>query len=457
MTTWTRRMAIALLAVLAAAPLAAPAQTDATAPAVAEAAAPAKGTADAKAQEILRATANYYAGLTSASASTIFIIENRTPMNNMKVETGLEIAMARPNQFRLQVKGENGLEFTLGSDGKTFYNLPPVELGGWVSFPAPAKMDDVLTGEKADGELMFLGPERLLTYLFHSDPYTQILERTTRTVYAGLEGEGPTAKHKLVLSTEDYDATMLIAQGDRPTVDRISFNLDRLVRRELAGAQLPFPVEQIKVTADLIVKEWKTGEAVDAAQFAFTEPTDRGTKLDSLKAVLQQDWGASKGEPAEALVGKPAADFELVDMDGKIVKLSSFKGQKVVILDFWATWCPPCVEALPILTKVTAEFADEGVVLLGVNQQEDTATIKEFLDRTKLSFPIVLDVEGKVARDYMLQGLPQTVIVDRDGVVRIVHMGLSPTLEADLRKELAEILAAKPATEAPAAPAATTP
>ena len=94
------------------------------------------------------------------------------------------------------------------------------------------------------------------------------------------------------------------------------------------------------------------------------------------------------------LAGKPAPAFSLTGMNGKVVSSESLKGS-VYVLDFWATWCPPCVASLPHLDGIYKDFKDKGVKFFAVNEQEDKPTIQKFVSDTKLGIPVLMDSDGQ--------------------------------------------------------------
>lgn len=111
-----------------------------------------------------------------------------------------------------------------------------------------------------------------------------------------------------------------------------------------------------------------------------------------------------------------APDFSLRGEDGKTYTLAQFRGQ-VVVMNFWATWCPPCREEMPSMERLWQKVRGKGIVLLGVNVGESTDTIFEFTGSYPMSFPIPMDIEGKVIESYPVQGLPTTFIIDPSGKV----------------------------------------
>ena len=146
-----------------------------------------------------------------------------------------------------------------------------------------------------------------------------------------------------------------------------------------------------------------------------------------------------QARPALELVSKQAPEIDLNLLGGGEFKLSEQKG-KVVILDFWATWCGPCVAAMPVLLKVAKEYEERGVALVGANLGEDEETVQKFIEKMKWDLNVAMDPDSESGQAYMVTGIPQTVIVGRDGVVKKVHIGFRPDLEAMLKAELDEIL-----------------
>lgn len=121
-------------------------------------------------------------------------------------------------------------------------------------------------------------------------------------------------------------------------------------------------------------------------------------------------------------VGSPVKDFQLNAMDGDALKLSDLKGKPVVI-NFWATWCAPCREEMPLLNQYAEKYADR-VTVLGVNSGESEQQIEAFLVETPVSFPILLDATNAVTDDYYVRSFPMTFFVDAEGVLRAQHLGM---------------------------------
>jgi thiol-disulfide isomerase/thioredoxin len=112
--------------------------------------------------------------------------------------------------------------------------------------------------------------------------------------------------------------------------------------------------------------------------------------------------------------GTESIAFTLSDLSGKKVSLSSFKG-KVVFLNFWATWCPPCRGEMPSMERLYQKLKDKGLVILAVDLQEDAKSVRKFVNELKLTFPVALDSDGKVGAAYGARSIPTSYIIGRAG------------------------------------------
>ena len=151
-------------------------------------------------------------------------------------------------------------------------------------------------------------------------------------------------------------------------------------------------------------------------------------------------WAMGSRPPA---AGMPASEFSLTDLDGKSHKLEQYRG-KVVLLNFWATWCKPCTTEMPAMQTVYDELREKGFVVLAVNELEDEGKVREHIVAYKHTFPVLLDHENKVANQYGVFGLPVSVFIDQNGVVREYIKGGLLT-EARIHDIVGRIQAAAPA------------
>ncbi len=123
------------------------------------------------------------------------------------------------------------------------------------------------------------------------------------------------------------------------------------------------------------------------------------------------------------LIGKPAPDFNLTGTDGKPHRLTDYLG-KLVVLNFWATWCVPCRLETPLLQKTYARLPNAGLVIIGVDQAEDVTAVNKFVQEFNLTYPMLLDTDLAATQSYGVIGLPTTFFVDSKGIVQAKQIGM---------------------------------
>ncbi|MGO8814336.1 MAG: redoxin domain-containing protein [Terriglobia bacterium] len=150
------------------------------------------------------------------------------------------------------------------------------------------------------------------------------------------------------------------------------------------------------------------------------------------------------------LRGQSAPDFRLHDLQGNEIELATLRG-KVVLLDFWATWCGPCRAAMPGVNNLYRKFHKRDVVILGINQFEDEGTVKAFIERNRYEFPVaVAGRRDRVFTDYLISGIPTLVLIDRNGIIADYIPGYGAGTDANLHTEVAHVLAANYVAPKPA-------
>lgn len=167
-------------------------------------------------------------------------------------------------------------------------------------------------------------------------------------------------------------------------------------------------------------------------------------KMQRIVLALALALASSFGAPVAHAVGDGAVapEIALKDLSGHPVKLAELKG-KVVLVDFWASWCGPCREELPVLDALYKKYKERGLVIIGVGLDRDADKLNKFLRALPLSFPVVHDPAGVVANKYEPPKMPSSYIIDKRGLIRHVHAGFKASDKALFEKQLNALLAEK--------------
>lgn len=166
-------------------------------------------------------------------------------------------------------------------------------------------------------------------------------------------------------------------------------------------------------------------------------------------AIVGGLWTWASAVPADATtgglipsprVGFLAPDFTLESLSGDQISLADMRG-KVIVLNLWASWCPPCREEMPALQRVHQENHERGLEVLAVNMtaQDNLAAVEAFVQEFNLTFPILLDISGEVGKAYLMRALPTTFFIDQEGVIQRVIVG-GPMSEVTLQSTVEQLL-----------------
>lgn len=240
-------------------------------------------------------------------------------------------------------------------------------------------------------------------------------ELSERKLPAGIRVQAvPRSGNRLTFFAQEYTGRTLAGQSE--LLGACHVELDQ-VDQLLIGAKIE------EAAATLAFHQWRLRPA--AEPLPDPEPGADPGSGDGMESVL---------------VGKPAPAIELDLLTGGKFKLADCK-DKIVVLDFWASWCGPCLQAMPQVDKVAAEFAEQGVQLVAINLEETPDQIKTALSRLKLETAVALDKDGRIAERYGATDIPQTVIIGRDGKVARLFVGGGSRFDDRLRQALKAVLA----------------
>jgi len=159
-----------------------------------------------------------------------------------------------------------------------------------------------------------------------------------------------------------------------------------------------------------------------------------------LSAIMLSSCSRPTSQPEESVVqiGQPAPKFKLPDLNGQEVTLDQYKG-KIVMLDFWATWCTPCQMTMPVLENLEKEYKSS-LVLLAINLQDPKDVVVDYAKKQALTSRILLDEPGSVGSIYGTDGIPMQFLLDKKGIVRHIQQGYHPRMAGELRAAIAKLL-----------------
>jgi thiol-disulfide isomerase/thioredoxin len=183
-------------------------------------------------------------------------------------------------------------------------------------------------------------------------------------------------------------------------------------------------------------------DGTHAADVDAADPlaTDHAGDTESVPVHAQDD------EFTNPLLGKKVKGFQTVDPDGNRIDLDKHLGKDVILLDFWATWCVPCLMAMPEVEEIAKEFKDRGLVFYAVNVGEDPDTVMLFLALKRLDIPVAMDFDGKIQSMYHARDLPHTIVIGKDGRLQVDHRGYWQGFGKELHGQVQALLDGKDLT-----------
>lgn len=155
--------------------------------------------------------------------------------------------------------------------------------------------------------------------------------------------------------------------------------------------------------------------------------------------ALGMSLGFSIAAHASQKLSGESFDFTLPSNSGKNIRLSELRGE-VVMINFWASWCGPCRQEMPILEELYQRYNRAGFTILGVNVEPDSEEANKILKNVKISFPVLYDKESTVSELYNVEAMPSTILVDRNGNLRYLHRGYKPGYEVDYKAQIKELI-----------------
>jgi peroxiredoxin len=386
---------------------------------------------DPKATEVIRQMCDYFKAAKGLSVEISYTLTETAGTKKSERTSTVHMTVRRPNLVSVawELGGAQTVPITgtLTCDGKNLYVSIPL-LKQYTAGKAPEDLGAVFSSK--DAIPLVAAVPLFLDNLLVSNPYDTIMEGVLGTSYGGTEEIESAKYHRVRFVQEDSDVEVWVAAGDKPLLLKAMVDATRSLKH----------IEGVPADAQMMLairfEKWAMNPDAPDERFKFVPP--EGSQ--KVASFSQPD------EPATIPPGKPAPDFKLDLLGGGQMTLSQHKGKEIVILDFWATWCGPCRQSMPIIEGVAAAYKDKGVVLYAVNQEEMPEAIQKFLTAQKLNVTVALDKNSAVGAQYGASSIPLTVIVGKDGTVQAVHVGLTAGLKKSLTDELDALVAGKSLT-----------
>lgn len=353
---------------------------------------------------------------------------------------------AKPNLFRMEPlpnalgMTDSAIPRVFSADGRMSFHLPKQKRHALIN--APENLIDFIhdaevkqTLGKLGFALHYLGmampmPESgvaaKVTHLGDSE-IDEVKVHVLEIRFAGANDDSDRFSLKVSVQSQPPHLPRLV-EHERPS------GMPREATEDL-GVTMPF--KRMVSTTRL---DWRIDAELPTGSFAFVPaPDDVRVELADLFGARNGGGVQPNNHPRKS-VGQPAPDFQLFNLSETPVTLKQHLGKDVVVLDFWATWCGPCIRAMPQLLEVAGRYRDRDVVVYAVNQKEKKQTIERFIKRKEWEIPILLDLDGGIGKQYGADAIPTTVIIDRAGVIRYWHQGMSDDLSEEMSSIIEKLL-----------------
>lgn len=360
------------------------------------------------AEQVLARAYERYAGISDFQAT----VKTGLDMGGMKLTQPAEFAYRRPDHLYLSLTGMVAVSTVQKGDTRCTY----------MGMLNQYTQEKVKSGELSTSEFSMFGVAGggvTALQLLSGRPLVDRLSRPKLLPEAEVQGR-PCYVVGLPLSMP-----MEEAKGDAALhFDKENMTL-LAVEASVSVPGMPGPLAGMKMLMRETYEDIKIDQGVPDERFAFEPP--KGAKLVT-------EFGPPESEKPK-LIGKRAPDFKATNLSGKTVSLADFKG-RVLLLDFWATWCPPCKKEMPDIQRIHEQAKGKSLAVLAISQDEDVKDVKEFLRERKLTLPAAMD-DGSVGQAYGVEAIPTTFVIDEGGVVRVAFRGL--TSGARLAEEISKL------------------
>lgn len=392
--------------------------------------------------EILVRSMERYRSLKGYCDSTEIFTRTLKPGMDNRASSRFLFSHEKPNRIRIEGSDEMPIEVEYYSNGKMLSTY----MESWKQYTqktAPAMLQE----SHLRGLEGFLGKRIIMS----DNPFAEMIEGLEAVQVLGTEmlDGTPTTSLELSLSISSLGSMMIPQQIPNAVMVPVKMwigDTDYLIRKVAYDVNMEELVDYMPAEMKNRMGDYYRGLTVSTVEmhsdvkidpiyamndFAFNPP--QGVALvDRFSPPGRSD---SKG----SIIGKQAPDFTLKDLDGNETKLADLKG-KVVLMDFWATWCGPCIQAMPHIQALYEIYKERDVVILGINSWErGNDNVKSFLEEHKITYRILLDSQDEVISKYGVLGIPTFFILDKEGVIRHSYTGM-PANRQVIQKNLEDLL-----------------
>src|SRR5579871_216723 len=366
------------------------------------------------ARALLSESSNALHGLKSYEIEQEATIDSKGGLST-HIVVPVKLAVSMPGKLRMESSGEMGGALTV-SDGTNTWSY----IGALRQYAKTPAVSNPETFMKA----MNPGVAQMMGLVKAQDPYASVAIAGEEAVEVGGQKYDCYVVEATLVKIESMGSTMIEGAAKLWIDKKTKLALRQTTTATLEGCALRSPAQ---MTGTSRVLSFRLNEEVKPSLFVFTPP-------EGAKEVPEFTSVFFKTRPD--LTGEDAAGFHLKAPDGQSFSLESLRG-KLVLLNFWATWCEPCRAEVPMFEKLRQEFAPKGLTVFGVNAGEDAGTVRKFLDEAKLKYPVLLAAGSTVEEDYSVTAYPTVVLIGRDGQIVLYHVGTGS--EQDLRANLSRL------------------